>query len=344
MAQKILLVGGGLSGVCVASELIKRGVDLTLIDSGINHSSRVAAGMINPLVFRRMTKSWRLDDFLPFLFEFYRDLEQKSAARFFHELQIRRIFSSEQEREFWLKKQDKMEFSSYMHELTSEDLNYDRVPTPFGSGRVKGSCYVDTSAFLPAMRAYLSTQLNWREELFNFQELDASTYRGEQFDNIIFCEGYLGKNNPFFQDLPLNQTKGETLIIKAQSLPEDESVNRKCFVLPLGEQHFKIGSTYVWNTNDTQLTEAGKETMLENLSVLTDEKVEVIAQEAGVRPTTFDRRPLIGPHESISNYLIFNGLGTKGYMIAPLLAKEFVDALLGNQVFDPELSPYRKTS
>ena len=77
MAQKILLVGGGLSGVCIASELVKRGAQVTLIDSGINHSSKVAAGMINPLVFRRMTKSWRLDDFLPFLFAFYRDLEQK---------------------------------------------------------------------------------------------------------------------------------------------------------------------------------------------------------------------------------------------------------------------------
>ena len=46
------------------------------IAKNVNFSSRIAAGIINPLVFRRMTKSWRVDDFIPFLKSHYKELEE----------------------------------------------------------------------------------------------------------------------------------------------------------------------------------------------------------------------------------------------------------------------------
>lgn len=334
--RHILIVGGGLAGIAVAFELLKKNYQITLIDKGVNYSSKIAAGMINPLVFRRMTKSWRVDEFIPYLNTFYKDVETLTGKPFHHPIKIRRMFSSQQEREFWEKKQDLPDFKSYMEHLTEDDNHFSGAINSYGSGRVKQASYIDTHIFLSASKTYLSKHVNWVEEEFEYSALNHSVYKDISFDDIVFCEGYLGCNNPYFNRLPLHQTKGETLLIRSKTLPEDQSVNRKCFVLPLGNQTFKIGSTYIWNTINPSPTEEGKTTLLKNLSFLTEENVEILEHEGGVRPTTDDRRPLIGTHETHKNYHIFNGLGTKGYMIAPLLAKEFVNYLSKEGDLHPE--------
>jgi len=75
---------------------------------------------------------------------------------------------------------------------------------------------------------------------------------------------------------------------------------------------------------------------LENLSHLTEEKVEIIDQQAGIRPTTMDRRPLMGTHPQNDDLFIFNGLGAKGYMLAPMLSKELVDYIIQKAHLDAE--------
>lgn len=342
MGKKILIVGGGLAGSCLAIHLLERKHNITLLDSGENHSSRVAAGLINPLVFRRMTKSWRVDEFIPFAETFYQSLESTTSSRFFHPIVIRRFFSSQQEREFWNKKVQDPLFHSYMNEVTEEDESSNQPLNNFGSGRVKKASWVDTVRFLSVSHAYFKKTLDYRVESFDASkfhpETDHLQYKGEVFDAVVFCQGYLGITNPWFNYLPLNQTKGEVLTIQSSTLPTDESWNRKCFVLPIANSTFKVGSTYVWNTSSLNITEEGKNLILENLSVLTLEKVEVIEQVAGVRPTTTDRRPLMGQHPNWSNLFIFNGLGTKGYMMAPLLAKEMTEHILHGTPLNREVS------
>lgn len=337
----IIIVGAGLAGLSVAVRLIRRGENVIVYDNGINHSSIIAAGMINPLVFRRMTKSWRVDDCLKSLNSFYADLETFGGKRFHHPIQIRRMFSSKQEREYWEEKQHLDAFKPYMTELSEEDNNYSNAINEFGSGRVKNASYVDTGVFLEVAKSFVQSEATLREESFDPSKISGDVYKNERFKAVIFCQGYLGADNPFFGYLPLQQTKGETLTIKSESLPENESVNRKCFVLPLGNKTFKVGSTYVWNTPLPEVSEEGRTTILENLSYLTDETVEVIDQGAGVRPTTPDRRAMIGAHPKKENIFIFNGLGTKGYMLAPLLSEEFIAFLLDGKPLHPEVEAER---
>ena len=335
--RKFIVVGAGLSGLCVCIQLIDRGEDVTLVDNGVNHSSIIAAGMITPLVFRRMTKSWRVDEFSPYIQSFYRRLEAETNTSFFQSIQMRRMFSSLQERELWLKKQSADEFQEYMAPLTPEDDAYDRAINKHGSGRLKNAANVQTSDFLHAATSWVSLRGKLLHESFDYSLLSGNQYKDQSYTDIIFCEGYLGKENPWFGKLPLTQTKGETLTIYSKDIPEDESINRKCFVLPLGNQTFKIGSTYIWDNADLSTTEEGKQIMLENLSHLTSAPITILDQAAGIRPTTTDRRPLIGTHPEIKSYHIFNGLGAKGYLIAPLLSKEFVDYLLDGTPLDKEV-------
>ena len=47
----------------------------------------------------------------------------------------------------------------------------------------------------------------------------------------------------------------------------------------------------------------------------------------GIRPTIKDRRPLLGKHPEYTNVSILNGLGTRGIILAPGLAKYLLDYL-----------------
>ena len=328
--MKVLVVGSGVAGICLTHELIQAGCDVRLIDKGKNASSAVAAGIINPLVFRRMTLSWRVAELVPFARKKYAEMEQLTGSSFYHPLVIRRLFASEQELGFWKKKQELPEFSEYMETLIEEDLNFPMEQNTFGTGRVKQVAYIDTDTFMHANHSYFQSKGILSEETFDLRELDPqeAIYKGVTYDFVLFAEGKDGRFNPLFSYLPLQQTKGEVLTLESGTIYSKESLNRKCFLLPLGNGQFKVGSTYAWDTDDTTPTEEGKQTITENLKSITSEPYTITEHKAGVRPTVPDRRPLIGRHPVLPKMVIANGLGTKGYMIAPLLMHELVNHLL----------------
>jgi len=325
--KKICVIGNGLAGACVSYHLIKAGAKVTVYDNRFNHSSFIAAGLITPLVFRRMNKSWRVDDFIDYLVPFYRSFEF-SDQEVLRNIPLRRMFASEQERGYWLERQDNPEYSAYKFSINSKDENYHHAINNFGSGRVRNCYAVNTEPFFSKINAFIRERGTINEESFAYKELVDNKYKGETFDAFVFCEGYMNYLNPFFKDIPVGRTKGEILTIKAKSIPDGHSLNRKCFMLPLGDQKFKIGSTYSWNDPNPEPSEVGKQEIIEKFAYLSDEKIEVLSHVAGIRPTTMDRRPIVGKHPKNGHLYIFNGLGTKGYMSAPLLAKEFVEHLL----------------
>ncbi|MCF6326567.1 MAG: hypothetical protein L3J21_04650, partial [Devosiaceae bacterium] len=226
---------------CVALQLLRKGADVTLVDNGENASSIIAAGIMNPLVFRRMTKGWRVDDFVPSLIDFYTSVEEETTTSFFQNLPIRRLFSTEHERGLWIKKQDREDFKDYMTPLEESDDNYNKCINQFGSGRIKNAFTITPSIFLDSAKNIIREKGKIIEATFNYVDLKGTSYHGSQYDDIVFCEGYLGMNNPWFSFLPINPTKGEVLTIHSDKLPENESLNLKCFNLPMGKKQFKIG-------------------------------------------------------------------------------------------------------
>jgi len=328
--MKILVVGCGVAGICLTHELLQANCEVQVIDNGKNVSSAVAAGIINPIVFRRMTLSWRVAEFIPFATQKYREIEQKTDVSFFHPLVIRRLFASEQELEFWKKKQAFPEYLDYMEKLTEEDLNFPMEQNTFGTGRVKNASYLDANVFVATNREYFKSVGILSEENFDYANLDAENgiYNQTQYDFVIFAQGKDSTYNPFFGYLPLQQTKGELLTIQSETMYSNESLNRKCFLLPLGNHQFKVGSTYVWDTDNTIPTEEGLKTITENLKSVSDEPYTILEHYAGVRPTVPDRRPLLGKHPEYPKMVIANGLGAKGYLIAPLLMYDLIQHLL----------------
>ena len=337
--MKILIIGGGLSGICLANVLEDQGISFKIIDQGINHSTSVAAGMINPMTFRRLIKTWRGDELIPALNKFYPAIEQKIGHSFFYPIKIRRVFSSQDERDFWEEKLENSNYAEYITPIETKENTPEYINDIYGNAFVNTPGYIDAKSFMKYNHAYLQEKEVLHYDTFNFENLDIEniSYKGETYTHLIFSEGFTGEDNPLFDYLPFKNAKGDVLTVQSQNLRKDEIINRKCFVLPTKDGNYKLGSTYTWGTKDPSPTEEGKLDLLQNYENLSSAPIEIVNHEAGIRPTSADRRPLIGEHPKYKGIYIFNGLGAKGFMIAPYFANHFISYLTGKCELDKEV-------
>ena len=60
----------------------------------------------------------------------------------------------------------------------------------------------------------------------------------------MFAEGFGVKENPYFNHLPLEEVKGESIIIHAPELKIDFLLKSTLFLMPLGDEMYKVGATF----------------------------------------------------------------------------------------------------
>lgn len=341
MTFDYLIIGQGLAGTSMARRLEQAGKSILVIDDGLKSSSSlVAAGMWNPIVFKRLNKSWKADEFLPELESFYAEFEELLGIKILHQLPIDRFFPDLEAAKLWDEKSDLPGFSQYLDQTPDQNIP-NKVEAKFGTGRVKGGGYVDLELLVSSYRQHLSQKNSLVEELFDPKLLtlsgDELQYKDYKAKRIIFCTGFRNKENPWFVDLPLRTTKGEVLTLRSKDLPYTSVMNVGRFLLPIGQNQFRLGATYEWHTDDLSITEDARNLLLKKADKLLIGPYEVIDHKAGIRPTVKDRRPLIGSHPEDHRLLLFNGLGTKGVMIAPWLSKHFLNHLHKGRAIDPEV-------
>lgn len=326
-----ILVGQGLAGTILTYRLQSKGKTVLVIDKHREvTSSKVAPGAYNPLVLKRFTPCWMVDEQLEPLYTFIREFEQKFQVSIHEKIILHRLFKSVQEQNLWMEKSEKKSLSSFMNPNFIANTSK-LIVAPLGFGEVKHSGRVILSKMISTYRDFLLENDSLIDEDFDFSALsysdDSVTYKSNTARKIIFCEGHRLSLNPLFNYLPLMRTKGELLTVRMKGLNLKEHLKSSVSILPLGNDLYKVGTTFNWEDKDEICTEEAKADLLKRLSSFVNSPVEVVKHDAGLRPTVKDRRALVGQHPKCKSLYVFNGLGARGLLVSPLLAQDFVNHL-----------------
>lgn len=339
-----IIVGCGLAGISFAEQALNNNNTIVVFDNDSQKSSRIAGGLYNPVILKRFSEVWQAEEQLIEMKRFYKKVEDKLAIQFDFPKPILRKFFSIEEQNNWFAASDKRGLAPFLSpKLVTK--KYSGIDSPYNYGEVLHTGYVDTASLLKEYKKYLENSNSIRYEAFDYSSLkidtDTVTYNGITAKHIVFAEGFGIHQNPFFSFLPVDGTKGELFIIEADDLKLDVILNTSVFILPLGANRYKVGATYNWKDKTDLPTEEGKLELLERIREIIDCDFKIIEHFAGVRPTVYDRRPLIGTHADYNNVHVLNGLGTRGVMLGPSMARELFDKIENGKTIERDINIQR---
>lgn len=313
----------------MANQLANAGVDFRIVgNTKAPAAYKVAAGVINPVTGRWMTKSWEIDQLLPVAESTYRTLEREFDATFYHPVPLLRYCQNAADAKRLGRRMRNPRYANVLGNYVQPGTGHPSIRDTQGSFEIKHAAYVN----LPKLLEHLQTQLRQEgrliEQTFAHTALrpqsNAWNYQNITAQRVIFCEGVGIRDNPWFRHLPLTPAKGETLILRDPELELPETLyHHKKWILPYGDHRFRIGATYDESDLSNAPTPAGREELMTALHefILPEVNWQLEAHLAGIRPTTSDAKPLLGSHPTAPNLYLLNGLGSKGASLAPLMSE-----------------------
>jgi len=320
------IVGQGLAGTCLAWRFFERGADFFISGDGRDGSSRVAAGLVNPVTGKNFAPSWRIVEFLAEAEDFYQKIESLLGIRCWYPMPVVRLARDAKE---WRRIEDRVDRAETSAWVVG------KISPPAGwhaAVELRGGARLDTRAFLDASRSYFECR-----GIYQHQEprAEESYVRPVAVERMIHCEGSAGllKN----QLGPHRCAKGEILTLEAPDwLQSQIRIGGGGWLVPIGGGRFKAGSTYQWETLDCEPTPDGRERVSAIARALGgSDSFTIIAHEAGVRPILRRSQPLIGHHPR--GGWVFNGLGSKGSLYAPGCARRLASACLDGLPIEADL-------
>lgn len=342
-----IIVGLGLAGISFCEQLEKHGKSYMVISDASQSSSLVAGGLYNPVVLKRFTLAWKAKEQLKEAIPFYTELEKKLGVTLNHKLPVYRRFASIEEQNLWFEAMDKPGLSEFLSPNIHRNKN-PHIDAPFGHGEVLGTGRIDTRLLVTSYKSYLREQGRFIAERFDHERLqvgsDTIGYRTLKAQKIIFAEGFGMKKNPFFNYLPLQGSKGQYLFLRVPDLKEEKAIKSSIFVIPEGDDIYRIGANYERNDKTDRPTERAKKELLKKWEVLVRCGYKVVDQVAGVRPTVSDRRPLVGRHPEHSNLYVLNGYGSRGVMTGPYVSKQLFEYITKDIPLEAEIDIDRFTA
>lgn len=338
MTPRFLIIGGGLAGTTLAWRLHERGLPFLIVDRDEPlTSSKVAAGLVTPITGMRLSLSWRFGQLYPEALAFYRGLESKLGTRFYHEVPIVQLLASEKAVTQWQKRRDQPEVQPYLKAPEPGPLVNDTIFANLHGGFVQQhSGWLDTATFLSASQHYFESLGSWQRGELTPDEVASRI--GKDFTHAIFCIGWEAARHHWFDWVPFQSARGTVLQVSADTGGETRVVNNGCWLLPRGDGSLRVGPTYELNFDQPNTpapeTIAALETRLRGLLKT---RYDITGSQTGVRPIIARREALIGTHPARPGIAFLNGLGSKGVLRAPWVARQLTEHLLDGKPIEPEL-------
>ncbi len=343
-----LIIGQGLAGSLLAWELMQRGYKVLVVDNGQESASQVAAGLINPITGMRLVKAAEVDQQLSMAKRYYQHLSTFFKQPFYIEKPMLRIFKSQAEVNYGLKRLQEPSYQAFIERINPSDAFFNTPVTQLGSLEQKQTGYLLTRNLLSCLKAFFIAQASYRQGSVSLDELQFQPelhWHGVYPKQIIFCDGHQAQHNPLFSWLPFQLVKGEILTLEYQGHLPDKILNFGDWLIPLNERHLRLGATFDRENVDTQPTETAKGALLNSLAQILPDlpPTRLASHQANIRPCTLDKLPFIGHHPQYSQLSIFNGFGAKGSLQIPIYAQQFAAALASNSPSPSNIQRYYAT-
>lgn len=343
----VIIIGQGLAGTTLAHIFLQQGQKVLVVDNGaVVTSSKVAAGVWNPVVFRRYTSSFLAQQLIAFNTTFYPNLEKILSSKFYHPAPYYKVFTSEGDVQHWKNKLINPEVNQFLPPEIFTGLDTAIFKAPYHAANVLDSGFLEVKKYIEKSADYFLQNNSLLIDEVNYDAISISNgdvnYKDYTANKIIFCEGINGVHNPWFNKLPFSPAKGELLTIKAHiTAVENAIINKGIFIVPLGNDLWKVGATFRWDMLDNETTADALQELETKLKQLLNIPYEIIEHQAAVRPATDDRRPYVGLHPQYPQLGVLNGLGSRGVMLAPYFANQLVQNILHNKPLHNEVDVRR---
>jgi glycine/D-amino acid oxidase-like deaminating enzyme len=335
----IIIVGQGISGTVLSSALMEQHQKVLVIDDGNKKAaSKIASGVINPVTGRRIVKTWQIDEVMPAAVRIYKALENKLNTKIIQQCNIVNFHASEQMQKAF--KERISEDPTYLSTQPLPNKIAAAFMAPFGHTVIDPCWLIQLENLLHHWRQYLIEKNTLLQDVFDFKKLDVTAekiiYENYTANKIIFCEGAIGQNNPYFKQLPFAPNKGEALLVKINDLDNQFIYKKAVSIVPWKDSIFWVGSNYEWDNYNDDPSPSFKEKTMAALNEWLQLPYEVVDHIAAVRPANTQRRPFVGMHPTFKNMGIFNGMGTKGCSLAPYFAEQMTEHILHQTPIDNE--------
>ena len=330
-----LIAGGGLAGAAAALYLSQhhhvRVLEKGRVAAG---ASGAAAGLVNPLMARKARLAWHADSALDALHEL---LDLAGAAPLFRTTGVLRPASDVRQAGFFKEAAAAHPLHGLWLAAEAAQERWPDVRLPHGALFVRSGGAIDVAALTrrlleAAQRNGADVQTDvrvtgWGEaENGAYVDVRHGNQNAERLhgDRVLLALGYGYADYPELERLHLHAVKGQTVrVAPPESIGPLPCVSGRGYVVP-GENTWVVGSSYEHDFSDVRPSPEATRQILSKAAQMLPclENAAVLSDVAGVRvgvPGT--RLPVVGPLPGRKRIWIFTGLGSKGLLMAPLLAR-----------------------
>lgn len=348
-----IIVGGGLAGSCAALFLsLQENVLLLEAAYPAAGASGMGPGMVNPLTPRRGRLIWGAEAALDALDEV---LDRVGARSLFRPLPIvQPARDHEQSNLFETSAQICPEYATW---ITAEEVleRYRGVRVVRGAIVAKGGGTIEMPGFVGRMLNAARKQgaevrmetrvVSWTESR---DGLDVITCCGEDKEvirakRLVLATGAGYRDFQQTARLRLHSVKGQIVHVTGVSLPlgkDGPILSGNGYIKPSGNTLI-VGSSYEHSFSSIKPTPEQTRRILKNASTMYPviETAGVIGEAAGIRVNVPGKRlPMVGPLPGSERVWVFTALGSRGLLMAPLLARTLPDFINGSERIPPEVS------
>ncbi|MCB5160876.1 glycine oxidase ThiO [Marinomonas algarum] len=333
--MKVNIIGAGVAGLTLATELIERGVNVHIYERsryvGEQACSWFAGGMLAPWCERESAEPAVLHYGKTALTWWEKHLTGTNAAVVSKGTMV------------FAQVRDRQELSRFSRRTERfEWIDNEAISTlePDFSGRFKQALYFPDEAHVNPRLALVALfeLLTKKGAHFHFnQSVEPSEFGGE---TVVDCRGLLAK--PEWSDI--RGVKGEMLIIRTEEITLNRPVRLlhpriPFYIIPREDHHFMVGATMIENAQRARFSARSMLELLSSAYALHPSFAEAEIVEMGVdaRPAFADNLPRL---QKDGNIWRVNGLYRHGFLLSPSMAIKAADAILNQDDKVEQMNEY----